>query len=140
VHEGAQDARYASGWAFSCRKQLADKLTVAETLAVFRSFLSSIAHGERSAGASSSWKKAARAYRDVVGRAKAAPGVACALVSKPELLFLDEPTTASIRTRGGSSGDHSELPRRWRHRAAHDALHGKAERCATAWRSWITGK
>jgi len=73
--------------------QLADKLTVAETLAVFRSFYrQSHTVDEVLALVELEEKRRAR-VATLSGGQKQRLAVACALVSKPELLFLDEPTT-----------------------------------------------
>ena len=73
--------------------QLAEKLTVEETLRLFRSFYR---HGhtvdEVLALVSLEEKRAAWVSR-LSGGQKQRLAVACALVSRPELLFLDEPTT-----------------------------------------------
>jgi ABC-2 type transport system ATP-binding protein len=73
--------------------QLADKLTVEETLAVFRSFYRrSHTVDEVLALVELEEKRRARVVT-LSGGQKQRLAVACALVSKPELLFLDEPTT-----------------------------------------------
>jgi ABC-2 type transport system ATP-binding protein len=73
--------------------QLADKLTVAETLALFRSFYrNSHTVDEVLALVELEEKRRARVVT-LSGGQKQRLAVACALVSKPELLFLDEPTT-----------------------------------------------
>jgi len=73
--------------------QLADKLTVEETLAVFRSFYrQSHTVDEVLALVELEEKRRAR-VATLSGGQKQRLAVACALVSKPELLFLDEPTT-----------------------------------------------
>ncbi|HEV2669649.1 MAG TPA: ABC transporter ATP-binding protein [Gemmatimonadales bacterium] len=73
--------------------QLADKLTVTETLALFRSFYQqSHTVDEVLALVELEEKRKARVVT-LSGGQKQRLAVACALVSKPELLFLDEPTT-----------------------------------------------
>ncbi|MEX2156496.1 MAG: ABC transporter ATP-binding protein [Gemmatimonadales bacterium] len=73
--------------------QLADKLTVAETLSLFRSFYRrSHTVDEVLALVELEEKRGARVVT-LSGGQKQRLAVACALVSRPELLFLDEPTT-----------------------------------------------
>jgi len=73
--------------------QLADKLTVAETLQLFRSFYRrSHTVDEVLALVELEEKRGAR-VSTLSGGQKQRLSVACALVSRPELLFLDEPTT-----------------------------------------------
>jgi ABC-2 type transport system ATP-binding protein len=73
--------------------QLADKLTVTETVALFRSFYRrSHTVDEVLALVELEEKRGAR-VSTLSGGQKQRLAVACALVSRPELLFLDEPTT-----------------------------------------------
>ena len=73
--------------------QLADKLQVGEVLALFRSFYrQSHTVDEVLALVELEEKRKARVVT-LSGGQKQRLAVACALVSKPELLFLDEPTT-----------------------------------------------
>ena len=73
--------------------QLADKLTVEETVRLFRSFYRA-SHSVDEVLALVELEEKRRAWvGKLSGGQKQRLSVACALVSRPELLFLDEPTT-----------------------------------------------
>jgi ABC-2 type transport system ATP-binding protein len=73
--------------------QLADKLTVEETVRLFRSFYSRGHDIEEVINLVSLQEKRAARVGKLSGGQKQRLAVACALVSDPDLLFLDEPTT-----------------------------------------------
>jgi ABC-2 type transport system ATP-binding protein len=73
--------------------QLADKLTVSEVLALFRSFYRQSHTVEEVLALVDLEEKRKARVVTLSGGQKQRLAVACALVSKPELLFLDEPTT-----------------------------------------------
>ncbi|HYH66135.1 MAG TPA: ABC transporter ATP-binding protein [Urbifossiella sp.] len=73
--------------------RLADKLTVRETVALFRSFYPSGISPDDAIGRVSLEEKAGAHVEKLSGGQKQRLAVAAALVGDPELLFLDEPTT-----------------------------------------------
>jgi len=73
--------------------QLADKLTVSEVLGLFRSFYRQSHTVEEVLALVALEEKRKARVVTLSGGQKQRLAVACALVSKPELLFLDEPTT-----------------------------------------------
>ena len=73
--------------------RLADKLTVSETVTLFRSFYNSGLTPEEAIGRVSLEDKAKSWVVKLSGGQKQRLAVACALVGDPQLLFLDEPTT-----------------------------------------------
>src|SRR5260370_1048752 len=73
--------------------QLADKLTVEETVRLFRSFYRAAHSVEEVLGLVELEEKCPAWVGKLSGGLKQRLSVACALVSRPELLFLDEPTT-----------------------------------------------
>ncbi len=73
--------------------RLQDKLTVRETLRLFRSFYRDGLSPEEAMAQVDLTEKARSWVRKLSGGQRQRLAVACALVGKPELLFLDEPTT-----------------------------------------------
>ena len=73
--------------------RLSEKLTVLETLTLFRSFYRQGLRPEEAMGMVSLEEKANAWVRNLSGGQKQRLAVACALVGDPQLLFLDEPTT-----------------------------------------------
>jgi len=73
--------------------QLADKLTVAETIRLFRSFYPTGRSVEEVIGLLGLEQKRKGPVNKLSGGQKQRLALACALVSDPEVLFLDEPTT-----------------------------------------------
>ncbi len=73
--------------------QLADKLTVAETVRLFRSFYRQGRPVDEVIGLVSLDEKRNARVGKLSGGQKQRLALACALVSAPELMFLDEPTT-----------------------------------------------
>jgi ABC-2 type transport system ATP-binding protein len=73
--------------------RLADKLTVLETVTLFRSFYKQGISPDEAIGRVSLEEKATTWVMKLSGGQKQRLAVACALVGDPQLLFLDEPTT-----------------------------------------------
>jgi ABC-2 type transport system ATP-binding protein len=73
--------------------RLHEKLTVLETIRLFRSFYSSGHRAEEVLRSVSLEEKAGAWVRALSGGQQQRLSLACALVSDPEILFLDEPTT-----------------------------------------------
>jgi ABC-2 type transport system ATP-binding protein len=73
--------------------QLADKLTVTEVLRLFRSFYSRGHDLSTTLERVGLVEKAAARVHQLSGGQRQRLAVACAMVSDPEILFLDEPTT-----------------------------------------------
>ena len=73
--------------------QLADKLTVLETISLFRSFYANGRSPEEVLGLVHLEEKSHSWVRKLSGGQKQRLSLACALVSDPEVVFLDEPTT-----------------------------------------------
>jgi ABC-2 type transport system ATP-binding protein len=73
--------------------QLSDKLTVSETLRLFRSFFQQGPGVEEVIGLVQLQEKAGSRVGGLSGGQKQRLALACALVGDPDFLFLDEPTT-----------------------------------------------
>jgi ABC-2 type transport system ATP-binding protein len=73
--------------------RLSEKLTVRETITLFRSFYRQGFAPDQALGMVSLQEKATARIGKLSGGQKQRLAIACALVGKPELVFLDEPTT-----------------------------------------------
>ena len=73
--------------------QLSDKLTVTETLAMFRSFYHQGPSVDEAIAMVQLGEKRSARIGALSGGQKQRLAIACALIGAPELLFLDEPTT-----------------------------------------------
>jgi ABC-2 type transport system ATP-binding protein len=73
--------------------RLADKLTVGETVHLFRSFYASGVSAEDAIAKVSLQEKTGAYVEKLSGGQKQRLAVACAIVGSPDILFLDEPTT-----------------------------------------------
>jgi ABC-2 type transport system ATP-binding protein len=93
-HDGAEGRALRERLGIQLQEtQLADKLTVTETLGLFRSFYQRSHTVEEVLALVELEEKRNARVVTLSGGQKQRLAVACALVSKPELLFLDEPTT-----------------------------------------------
>lgn len=90
--ENDDDIKQRIGISFQETK-LSDKLTVAETLGLFRSFYRCGIEPDEAMRQVTLEEKATTWISKLSGGQRQRLAVACALVGAPELLFLDEPTT-----------------------------------------------
>ncbi len=90
--DDAQDLRQRLGIQLQ-ETQLADKLTVQETVRLFRSFYLKQREVDDVLALVQLEEKRGAQVRELSGGQKQRLALACAIVGDPELLFLDEPTT-----------------------------------------------
>src|SRR5437660_6177810 len=94
LHWGRDDQAIRERIGISLQEtRLSDKLSVRETLTLFRSFYRHGLDPDEAVARVSLQEKAGAWVEKLSGGQKQRLAVACALVGDPELLFLDEPTT-----------------------------------------------
>ena len=119
--------------------QLSDKLTVIETLTLFRSFYEQGPHPSGLDRAVQLQEKRDARVGVLSGGQKQRLALACALIGDPDLLFLDEPATGLDPQARRQLWDLiDEFKRAGRTILLTTHYMEEAERSRIAWRSWTT--
>jgi ABC-2 type transport system ATP-binding protein len=117
--------------------QLSEKLTVLETMQLFRSFYRRGPDVSAVIALVQLEEKQHARIGALSGGQKQRLAVACALVGDPDLLFLDEPTTGLDPQAPAALGSDRTVQAGRANHSADSTTWTKPSDCAIGWRSWI---